>query len=191
MLIKYCVFSNILKYSGILSSSVFCSRTGRVPKDHNILRKKTQYLMNTMYLKYEAKCFQFLSSFFWPNCHLAALRVNTDTPYRSLHSPCNWLWIWEWYNVCHYSGWARKCRLYWIDRMLNNRLEGENIHITNLQNFNNMLAWARSEQPYPSWNQKNKMRAKWMGAHPVLGKNGALSPAPSPLDKPLHIKLHL
>ena len=63
--IKHCVFSKILKY--ILDSDLFrfplgvsrctqwqvkhrhCSRTCRVNKNHNILRK-TQYLMNTLYM---------------------------------------------------------------------------------------------------------------------------------------------
>ena len=63
--IKYCVFSNILKYipdSDLsrfpLSASVctqwlgkhqHCSRTGRVQKNHNIFGK-IQYLMNTLYV---------------------------------------------------------------------------------------------------------------------------------------------
>ena len=64
--IKYCVFSKILKYSGLWPFPVFprCqyvythqagrkpalqADSGRVRKNH-ILRKKTQYLMNTLYI---------------------------------------------------------------------------------------------------------------------------------------------
>ena len=63
VLIKYCVFFKILKYSGPWHLSVFplgvsvcthtrqvehqrCSRTGRVQKTHHILRKN-RYLMNS------------------------------------------------------------------------------------------------------------------------------------------------
>ena len=62
--IKNCVFSKILKYIPDFGLSRFplgvsvciqwqvkhqrCSGTGRVKKYHNISRKKTQYLMNTL-----------------------------------------------------------------------------------------------------------------------------------------------
>ena len=59
VLIKYCVFSKIgvqCVYTRLHAGTARwqvehqrCCRTGRVQENYNILRKKTQYLMNTLY----------------------------------------------------------------------------------------------------------------------------------------------
>ena len=102
MFIKYCVFSKILKYTGLLSLSVFtwcqcgthtgqvehqrCIRTGKVQKNHNILMKNTIFNEHPVGLLSWAAYAREWDGVYWP----AELRVclpPVRPPGHPVHQP--------------------------------------------------------------------------------------------------------